>query len=639
MELGQDHLRADVKDFSPSQQREFIASWFESAFLKEPRGRRDHTETWEAGQKQKAALQAKRVTDYLALPENKAIRQLAAVPLLLQIIAVIWKERGFRPKTRVDLFRAVMRYLLEYRDSTRGLDPLLSAEEALRVLRPVALWMQEELRADDIQKEEAHTRMAGKITAINHNVSPEAFCKNLRDRAGIIADYGNTGYIFRHKSFREYLAGMEITRGNLTLARFRRLAVYLGNPWWAETLRFFLSHVDEDQFDRFMKAVFERPASEDLDMNTQGLLRIMVAEACEKKTDSLAACLAGPDDQGGASRKQCILDCLKIIDSPDAWEAICAYARTNAVATDYARELVVQRSGEELLPEEVAVPTRLPAQGAGSFRNPYELNAEYILIPGGKFKYDVTEEVVPVSDLYFAKYPVTNKRYRRFIEYLADQGRELAEVLPVQAFGDQLLKSVVDIPGFKSYLGEDCDTWAEKLRSSKDDDRRFGGDDQPVVGVSWFAARAYCFWLTTLTKAMARSSGTDGPGLYRLPAETEWFWAAAGRGAGGELRDYPWPPKKGGPTDKLANYGHNVGATTPVGSYPEGATPEGLMDVAGNVWEWMDNWHEEYTDKARSLRGGSWYGYGSILRCSARLNYFPELRNDGIGFRVVCSQS
>jgi len=63
------------------------------------------------------------------------------------------------------------------------------------------------------------------------------------------------------------------------------------------------------------------------------------------------------------------------------------------------------------------------------------------------------------------------------------------------------------------------------------------------------------------------------------------------------------------------------------------------MDMAGNVWEWMENWHGEYKDVARSLRGGSWYDFENALRCSYRSYSHPDSRLNDIGFRVVRSQS
>ena len=119
--------------------------------------------------------------------------------------------------------------------------------------------------------------------------------------------------------------------------------------------------------------------------------------------------------------------------------------------------------------------------------------------------------------------------------------------------------------------------------------------------------------------------------LYRLPDETEWEYAAAGK----EGRTWPWGSVE--PTPKLANYNSNEGATTQVGSYPDGATPEGLYDMAGNVWEWQENryGYKEYPD-ARALRGGSWGGDTGDLRCSSRDLNDPDVWDSYvIGFRVL----
>ena len=147
-------------------------------------------------------------------------------------------------------------------------------------------------------------------------------------------------------------------------------------------------------------------------------------------------------------------------------------------------------------------------------------------------------------------------------------------------------------------------------------DRKFNSNEQPVVGVNWFDAKMYCDWLNSQQK-----------GYYRLPTETEWEWAASG----GE-RKYPWGDDE--PTPELANYGSKVGQTTPVGNYPAGATPDGLMDMAGNVLEWCEDWYDEQ-EKYRVLRGGSWDDSASGLLCSDRLDSGPYGRLNVIGFRVV----
>jgi hypothetical protein len=70
----------------------------------------------------------------------------------------------------------------------------------------------------------------------------------------------------------------------------------------------------------------------------------------------------------------------------------------------------------------------------------------------------------------------------------------------------------------------------------------------------------------------------------------------------------------------------------------DGSTPEGLMDMVGNVWEWMENWDEEYK-RAHCLRGGSWDHSEDVLRCSYRCWIGPADRVSSVGFRVVRSQS
>ncbi len=86
--------------------------------------------------------------------------------------------------------------------------------------------------------------------------------------------------------------------------------------------------------------------------------------------------------------------------------------------------------------------------------------------------------------------------------------------------------------------------------------------------------------------------------------------------------------------EQLVNFGKKVGSTTPVGRYPDGATPEGLMDMAGNVWEWMFDWYG--SDKGqKTLRGGSWFDSAQLCRCASRFNDTPDYRSSDVGFRCV----
>jgi hypothetical protein len=136
--------------------------------------------------------------------------------------------------------------------------------------------------------------------------------------------------------------------------------------------------------------------------------------------------------------------------------------------------------------------------------------------------------------------------------------------------------------------------------------------NRPVTRVSWYAAAAYAAWAGA-----------------RLPREAEWQLAARGK----EGREYPWGKEK--PDATRANYSETgPGHATPVGLYPWGATPEGMQDMAGNVWEWVDAWHGKER-KYRVLRGGSWDSHSVYLRASNRSGSEPENRDNSIGFRVA----
>jgi formylglycine-generating enzyme required for sulfatase activity/energy-coupling factor transporter ATP-binding protein EcfA2 len=620
IELQTPHLRADIMDFTLQQQEEFLQKWFRAAFLSPLPPPDMAEEKWKEQQIKKADLESKTIINFLKEKDNKAVRDLAAVPMLLQIMAILWKKSRHLPKTRLALYDAALNYLLEYRDQEKEIAPLLPVEEARRVLAPTALWMQETLKKDETPKGKMHEFMQPILHTLAGQHKAETFCEHLRDRAGLIADYDREHYIFRHKSFREYLAGIQLKEEVLLAGRVETLVAHFKDDWWDETLRFFMGKADDKTFDRFMYLFFQSPVSEQLNDNQQTLLQNLVKDALQKKTDALAACL---NNEGlSDNRRRYVLDCLKTVGTPGALESIAAADKVKwgKVIRSYADDII---AGEKPVME----------LSDSSFRNPFEDNVEYIKIPGGTYKFSVTGKMETVPDLYFCKYLVTNKRYRKFISYLEGKEKTLGDTLPLTMFNEKLLELAGTIKEYSDYIGTNPREWGEKLRSRYEDDKKFNGDDQPVVGVSWYAARAYCLWLSLLQR---QESGS----LYRLPTDIEWEWAAAGREPGNKFREYPWPASKGEPRPELANYGGNVGATTPVGRYPEGATPEGLMDMAGNAWEWMDSWYDK--DKQfRVLRGGSWNLRSDFLRCAARYVVNPRDYWSFYGFRVarVCVPS
>jgi formylglycine-generating enzyme required for sulfatase activity len=163
--------------------------------------------------------------------------------------------------------------------------------------------------------------------------------------------------------------------------------------------------------------------------------------------------------------------------------------------------------------------------------------------------------------------------------------------------------------------------------------------EHPVVNVSWHDAVAYCRWL---------SGATGRP--YRLPSEAEWEKGA--RGSAGSI--YPWGD--GWDPDHCNARQGGGGRPTPVDAYPNGASPYGLLDMAGNVWEWTRSlWGAGWlapefrypyasTDGredasagdpiSRVVRGGAYDNGPRLVRCAARGRVYPLLASKYVGFRV-----
>jgi formylglycine-generating enzyme required for sulfatase activity/tRNA A-37 threonylcarbamoyl transferase component Bud32 len=148
--------------------------------------------------------------------------------------------------------------------------------------------------------------------------------------------------------------------------------------------------------------------------------------------------------------------------------------------------------------------------------------------------------------------------------------------------------------------------------------------DHPVVCVGWSGAADYCEWAGA-----------------RLPTEAEWEYAA--RGPDGLI--YPWGNSP--PDNTLLNYAKSMDATTEVDSYPDGASWCGAQDLAGNVWEWVADWYDDYPSEAqinptgparrpnKVLRGGGWGSNQKNVRAADRYHLAPDFCLHNVGFRCV----
>jgi predicted MPP superfamily phosphohydrolase len=234
---------------------------------------------------------------------------------------------------------------------------------------------------------------------------------------------------------------------------------------------------------------------------------------------------------------------------------------------------------------------------------------EFVRVSEGTYQSDTG--IAPLKAFGIGKYPVTNSWFEEFI----DSGGYMDE----------------------KYWSPEGRKWFNHTRATKPrlwDERTWKCPNSPVVGVSWYEADAFTRWLT---------STLDDGYLYRLPDEKEWEAAAVGLTG----RKYPWGEQW---NENLCNTSESkIGKTSPVGIFPNGATPEGICDMAGNVWEWTrTDYHsqrilddfpfderlqrfleerkleeylsilEEQDRQLPVLRGGSWYYNQSYARCAYR---------------------
>ena len=268
-----------------------------------------------------------------------------------------------------------------------------------------------------------------------------------------------------------------------------------------------------------------------------------------------------------------------------------------------------------------------------------DITLELIYVPTGEFlmgsnptvdpnatDYELPQHKMFLDAFYIGKAPVTVAQFAAFVN--ATGHKTTAEQY---GHGYHLVKNqweAIEGAHWRNSLG------GESIVQQK--------RNHPVTLVSWYDASAFCDWVTRLTHHHVE-----------LPSEAEWERAA--RGIGGFI--YPWGNDK--PTDKLCNYNSNIKDTSPVGKYsPQGDSPIGCSDMAGNVIEWTRSlWGRDINapeypypyskdknereniqgpeDVRRVVRGGAWDDESESVRSAYRFSNPPISRNNLQGFRVA----
>jgi len=298
---------------------------------------------------------------------------------------------------------------------------------------------------------------------------------------------------------------------------------------------------------------------------------------------------------------------------------------------------------------------------------------DMVLIPAGQFMMGQAEVpgatpehlVTLTHDFHLGRTEVTNAQFLEALNWAKSQGLVFVVGDYVQQYNVNLLR--INISGFDwCEIRYNSGTQQFYLHAGTLDAGSFGPGEaypggsydpanHPVKWVSWFGAACYCDWRSQMENLPRYYEGQWGqiPSPrnpytalgYRLPTEAEWEFAAQYD----DERTYPWGQAT--PTCTLVNYSISssnrcVGWSSPVGAHPAGASALGLQDMAGNVWEWCNDWYANYSSGGvsdppgpndgggRVPRGGSFYDGAAFLPCAFRGNTHPSSTYGYNGFRL-----
>jgi len=530
---------------------------------------------------------------------------LAASPLQLTMMASLHFSWGRLPDDRVELYQEMVRLLLVRWQEARlgeeaGVSGTVGAAKLESALERVAFVAHQ---AQERTEGPADVSQAALLTVLKDYLDEDwnrakELLGYVRERAGLLIERRPGVYTFPHRSYQEYLAGSYLA----VQPDFPDQAAGLVGRNYAQWREVVLWAVGS--MARLKKMIYVAVDA------AAALCPGQPPGGDRPEAEWRAAVLAGEALlETGLEEVQARERYRPVLDRARGW--LVALLRRGALSpVDRARAgSVLAQLGD-------------PRFRAGAWFLPDEPLLGFVEVPGGPFvmgsnkkkdpmAYDdeLPQHTVDLPAYYVARYPVTVAQFRAFVQ-------------------------------------------DSKYEPQAPWERYSGPDNHPVVAVTWYDAQAYCTWLTERFRILdsgvlvdhpaagdLESRIKDGQWMIRLPTEAEWEKAA--RSADGRI--YPWGDQ---PDPNRANYDETgIGATSAVGCFPAGASPYGVLDLSGNVWEWCQTkWRDNYKSPAdessegeapRVLRGGSFGYHQWYVRCAARRRYPPDLWRRYLGFRVV----
>jgi len=334
--------------------------------------------------------------------------------LLLQIIALVHRDRGTLPQRRVELYEECTNVLLEKWDMAKGLDVLLSAREARQILQPLALWLHEEDERRSASMEEIKRVLKDPLEKIGKSdVDTETLLTNIRDRSGIFMGYSESEYGFTHLSFQEYLSAEQIRNKSLT----KKLLDNYGERWWKEVILLSLALNNPSIIEEFMEQLI--PTANFL--KEISIVTDAIKDSIEKPKEPFIAAINNKELQPEAR-----YNAIRILKEIGGYKVIQVLRETvwssdkKLSLSTLAFEALESMGAAEGISK--PVDEKIPA----IYENSVD-GSRMVLIPAGTFLYGSREDdkdaysdekpqrVVDLPAFYIDIYPVTNEQFCKFL--------------------------------------------------------------------------------------------------------------------------------------------------------------------------------------------------------------------------------